>query len=178
MPNSAVCCLHFALTYGKATTGEDHVLHKGAFWQSRGSIGSVGLSFAGNDTDKDQARSPRGSTPCCREKNLFSTVLIYWQKPHTLREAKSQKHLTDLTLWFAGKIWRALCHDLPESWRKWRKIFTLKCQTAICTPPWTFSSKQSRIWAAWTLDTFDEVVRKEVKSTQKVERLQRTAETD
>lgn len=58
MPISAVCCLHFASTYGKATTGEDRGLHKGAFWQSHSSIGSVGLSFAGNDTDKDQARSP------------------------------------------------------------------------------------------------------------------------
>lgn len=50
--------------------------------------------------------------------------------------------------------------------------------SAICAPPWAISSKQRRIWTAWTLDTFDEVVRKAVKSTQKVERLQRTAETD
>ncbi len=31
MPNSAVCRLHFAFTYGRAITGEDHVLHRGEF---------------------------------------------------------------------------------------------------------------------------------------------------
>lgn len=29
MPDAAACCLHFALTYGTSTAGEDHVLHRG-----------------------------------------------------------------------------------------------------------------------------------------------------
>lgn len=77
VPNSAVGCLHFALTYGETTTGEDHALRWGEFWQSHSSTDSGGVSSDGNDTDKDQAKSPQGSTARCGEK-LFSTVLIYW----------------------------------------------------------------------------------------------------
>lgn len=68
------------LTYGRAMAGRggDHMLHRGAFWQSHSSIGSEGGgSYAGNDTDEDQAQSLQGSSPCWGEK-LFSAVLIYW----------------------------------------------------------------------------------------------------
>lgn len=102
MPKSAVCRLHFALTYGRTSTEEDHVSHTGEFWQSHSSIGSVGLSFAGDDTDEDQARSPSGSTPCCWEK-LFSTVLIYWSMTWTNATYTPQGHNT------AGKCIKS-CH--------------------------------------------------------------------
>lgn len=72
MPNSAVCRLHFALTYGGAMAGDD-----GEGFDSRTApLALRGFHLLATTHGEDQEKSPWGSTARCGEK-LFSTVLIY-----------------------------------------------------------------------------------------------------
>lgn len=65
------------------------MLHRGEFRQSHSSIGSEGLSFAGNVTDADKEKSPRISSMLWRKAVFYSiNLLIYGMNTSSINSVR------------------------------------------------------------------------------------------